>query len=270
MRPSRLSGARGWHARALRAGIVVAVFSSIVGLWAIFWDSTDFLPSPGSTWDTISTLLGESETYDNLWATARRLIFGLAIGYVAGVTVAIVMASSRRAEAAFAPYIFITITSPSLAVALISLMVFGLSEIGVYLAVAIVVFPFVVVSLTEALAGLDTRLQQMTHAYGFSRWERIRHQALPEIAPFLFAAFRNVHALAWKIVVIVELFSQQNGIGFQYKEAFNFFELERLIAWSFFFMVMVLFVEYGLVRPFETFVFRWRRRPTATHEAVAT
>lgn len=269
MRPSRLSGARGWRARALRAGVVMAVFASILGAWAIFWDNTDFLPSPGATWDTIADLLGQSETYDNLFATARRLVVGLAIGYVAGVAVALLMASSRRAEAAFAPYIFVTITSPSLAVALISLMVFGLSQTGVYLAVAIVVFPFVVVSLTEALAGLDTRLQEMTRIYGFSLWERIRHQSLPEIAPFLFAAFRNVHALAWKIVVVVELFSQQNGIGFQYKQAFSFFELDRLIAWSVFFMAMVLFVEYGLVRPLESFAFRWQR-PSPGKEAMAT
>lgn len=269
MRSPRSSRARLIRSRAARAGIVVAVFASVLAAWAIFWDNTDFLPSPGVTWETITNLLGQSDTYDNLWATARRLIFGLAIGYTVGVAVALVMASSRRAEAAFAPYIFLTITAPSLAIALLSLMVFGLSEIGVYLAVAIVVFPFVVVSLTEALAGLDTNLQQMTHAYGFSRWERIRHQSLPEIAPFLFAAFRNVHALAWKIVVVVELFSQQNGIGFQYKEAYNFFELDRLIAWSFFFMVMVLFVEYGVVRPLESLVFRWKR-PASSKEVVAT
>lgn len=258
MRPSRSRVSRRLRDRLARGAIAVAVFGAILALWAIFWDSTDFLSSPGSTWDTITNLLGQSETYDNLFATARRLVVGLAIGYGAGVTVALIMASSRRAEAAFAPYIFLTITAPSLAVALISLMVFSLSETGVYLAVAIVVFPFVVVSLTEALAGLDTRLQEMTRVYGFSFWERIRHQSLPEIAPLLFAAFRNVHALAWKIVVVVELFSQQTGIGFQYREAFGFFELDRLIAWTTFFMVMVLFVEYALVRPLDSFVFRWR------------
>jgi NitT/TauT family transport system permease protein len=256
--------------RPQRAAVVGAVVGAVLLAWAIAWDDTDFLPSPGSTLDMGIDLLGQGDTYENLLATARRLFFGLLIGYAGGVAVAIWMQQSARWRAFFAPYVLVMITLPSLAVSLLSLMVFGLSEIGVYMAVAIVIFPFVVVGLNEGLASLDARLTEMTRIYRFSAWQRIRHQALPEMAPYLFAAFRNVHALAWKIVVIAELFSQQNGIGFQYKQAYGFFELERLIVWSVFFIAMVLMVEYGLLRPLEAVVFRWRRRGLEGRAVLAT
>jgi NitT/TauT family transport system permease protein len=88
------------------------------------------------------------------------------------------------------------------------------------------------------------------------------------MAPFLFSAFRNVHALGWKIVVIAELFSQQVGIGAEYKRAYGFFELERLVVWTFFFIIMITTVEYVILRPLERRVFRWRAGPSASRRTA--
>jgi len=248
-----------WQRRAIRAGIVLGIAGALIGFWAIIWDQTDFLPSPAATWDVGVDLLGRSGTFDDIFATVRRLVVGLAIGYGAAVIVSLIMNQSRWWNGFFTPYVFTMLTIPSLATALISLMIFGLSEVGVYLAVAGVIFPFATVGLLEGLSNMDGRLNEMTMVYRWGRWERIRHQLLPQMAPFMFAAFRNVHALAWKIVVIAELFSQQNGIGFQYKRSYEFFELERLIVWGIFFVTLVMLVEYALLRPFEAYVFRWQR-----------
>lgn len=248
-----------WQRRLLRALIVLTTASALIGLWALLWDRTDFLPSPAATWEMGVELLGQSGTFSDILATVRRLVMGLAIGYGAAVIIALIMNQSRWWNGFFTPYVFTMLTMPSLATALISLMVFGLSEIGVYLAVAGVIFPFATVGLLEGLSNMDGRLSEMTTVYRWGTYERVRHQLLPQMAPFMFAAFRNVHALAWKIVVITELFSQQNGIGFQYKRAYDFFELERLIVWGVFFVALVMFVEYGILRPLERFVFRWQR-----------
>lgn len=246
--------------RTRRILVTVAVLAGAIALWQYAWDKTDFLPAPSATWNVAVELLSEGETYGDLLDSARRLFMGLGIGYVGAFAVAVTMRQSKWWKTFFAPYVFVLISMPGLSLALIALMVFGLSEVGVYLAVAGVVFPFVVVSLQEGFENLDAKLSDMTKVYRFTTWARIRHQAIPEMAPYLFAAFRNVHALAWKIVVIAELFSQQSGIGFRYKRAYGFFEFDRIFVWAFFFIGMVMIVEYGLLRPFETAVFRWRNR----------
>ena len=255
---------RGLSLRARRTMVSLMGIGAVLGFWVLIWDKTDFLPSPSSTWEVGIELLGEGGTYGDLFDTARRLFMGLGIGYISAFGVALIMRQSKWWKTFFAPHVFVLISMPGLALALICLMVFGLSEIGVYLAVGGVVFPFVVVSLQEGFDNLDAKLSDMAKVYRFSTWARIRHQAIPEMAPYLFAAFRNVHALAWKIVVIAELFSQQSGIGFQYKRSYGFFEFNRLLVWAFFFITMVMIVEYGLLRPFEAAVFRWRsRRPVS-------
>jgi len=247
--------------RTRRPAVTVVMVGIVLILWAMLWDRTDFLPSPATTWDYGIGTLTEARTYHDLAATTRRLVLGLGIGYVGAVAVTLLMRRSGRWKLFFAPHVFVLISTPGLAMSLISLMIFGLSEIGIYLAVAGVVFPFVVVSLLEGMEGLDANLGEMTHVYHFSIRDRIRHQVVPEMAPYMFAAFRNVHALAWKIVVIAELFTQDDGIGWQYKRAFAFFEFERLIVWGGYFVGLVVLVEYGVLRPIERLVFRWRDNP---------
>lgn len=233
-------------------------------IWQLFWNSTDFLPSPAATVEETAALLGDPATYEDLGATLRRLVIGLLMGYAAAVVVALLMQISPWWNRFFAPSVYVTITAPSMVVSLLCLMVFGLSEFGVCMSVAIVVFPFVVVSLDEGVKALDPKLTEMSRIYGFSPPNRIRHLALPEMAPYLFSAFRNVHALGWKVVVIAELFSQQVGIGAEYKRAYGFFELERLVVWTLFFVVMITAVEYLVLRPFERRVFRWRTPTSAS------
>jgi NitT/TauT family transport system permease protein len=252
---------RSLHSRSMqlkRTLILVGLISVALLAWAMVWDNTDWLSSPADTWKAFVEIIQKPATYSNIAATAVRLVIGLLMGYTAGVAVALLAHHSRWGARFTRPYVFVTLSTPGLAFALISLMVFGLSDKGVYAAVALVIFPFVTISLLAGLNTLDSRLTEMAHVYRFSWYDRIWHQALPEMAPHLFAAFRNVHALAWKIVVLAELFSTQSGIGFQYKRAFAFFSTTRLVVWAAFFVMMVMIVEYGILRPVERRVSRWR------------
>jgi NitT/TauT family transport system permease protein len=241
-----------------RALLMVGLAAATLLAWSIIWDKTDWLSSPADTWDFFVKTVQTPSTYANLAATARRLIIGLFMGYIAGLLTAFLMYKSQWWNRFARPYVFIALSTPGLAFCLISLMVFGLSDFGVYMAAAGTVFPFVSISLLAGLNSIDAHLTEMTDVFRFSWFDRLWHQALPEMAPHLFAAFRNVHALAWKIVVLSELFSTQIGIGFQYKQAFAYFSTKRLIVWAVFFIMMVMVVEYGILRPFERLVFRWR------------
>lgn len=247
------------RARGVRKTVLPAAGVALVLVaWVLVQPATRYLPAPGTVVGEIELLLGRRETYVNVVASLRRLLLGLGLGYVAGVAVTVLMRLRPWWERFFSTYVFAALTIPSLAAALFSLMIFGLSEIGVYVAVGGIVFPFVVVSLDEGFKSLDSRLADMARVYRFSRWQRLRHVSLPEMSPHLFAAFRNAHALAWKLVVVTEVFSQSDGIGYQYKKAFDYFQLEEVVAWVIFFLVVVFAVEYLVLRPIERHVFRWR------------
>lgn len=249
-----LSGAQ---ARRIALPILGLAIAAVAWNWG--WQHTKYLPAPAAVWEEAGQLLSQTATYEHVWVSLRRLVLGLGLGYITAFFVTMAMRVNRWWEAFFSVYVFVTLTLPSLAVALFSLMVFGLSEVGVYFAVGIVVFPFVVIGLNNGFKSLDTNLTDMAKVYRLSWSERVRHLALPEMAPHMFSAFRNAHALAWKLVVVTEVFSQQNGIGYQYKKSFDYFQLNELMVWLFFFLIVVFGVEYGILRPLELRSTRWRR-----------
>lgn len=251
---------RGPSGSALRRWVLPGIGVVLAFLaWVWGYRYTRYLPAPTDVWTEARDLLQQGKTYENVWVSLRRLVLGLGIGYLAAFFIAMAMRISRWWEAFFSVYVFVTLTLPSLAVALFSLMIFGLSELGVYFAVGVVVFPFVVIGLNTGFSTLDAGLTDMARVYRFSWPDRVRHVAIPEMAPHMFSAFRNAHALAWKLVVVTEVFSQQNGIGYQYKKSFDYFQLNQLMVWLFFFLIVVFGVEYGILRPLERRSTRWRR-----------
>lgn len=238
--------------------MLLAGLAALIAVWMLGHPYSRYLPAPATVITDARELMATPSTYEHIWASLRRLILGLGGGFIAAVFVAISMRYSNWWKRFFEPYVFVTLTIPSLAVALFALMVFGLSEVGVYVSVAVIIFPFVVVSLNEGFDNLDASLSEMAKVYRFGWLQRMRHVALPEMSPYLFSSLRNSHALAWKIVVVAEVFSQQTGIGFQYKRSYDFFQLSQLVVWVLFFLVAVFAVEFAVFRPWERRVFRWR------------
>lgn len=231
----------------------------LVAIWFVVHPLTRFLPSPQEVWAEGITLTGEPATYQNILRSLQRLIIGLSAGYLLAFLVALAGRNSDWWRKFFNVPVYVTITTPSLAFALFCLTVFGLTDVSVYVSVAAVIFPFVVVSLHEGFESLDQRLQDMSQVYRLSTGQRLRHVSIPEMAPFLFAALRNAYALAWKIVVVTEVFSaQQVGIGAEYNRAYDFFALDTLVVWVVFFLIVVFGVEFIVFRPWERRVFRWR------------
>ena len=60
----------------------------------------------------------------------------------------------------------------------------GLNEISALAAIALNKLPNAVVTLREGARALDHRLEDMAHAFAFSRWRRWRHVLAPQLAPF--------------------------------------------------------------------------------------
>lgn len=226
--------------------------------WLVAGRYAAYLPPPSDVLAEAAVLLREPSTYRDIAVSMVRLVVGLGTGFLLAVAVALAMRASPWWERFFGVYVYVAASLPSLAAALFAYMIFGRSELGVYAAVAVIVFPYVVFNLSEGLHGIDRGLSEMASVYRFDRWRRLRHVVLPQLAPELSSALRNSYALAWKLVVVAEVFSQDNGIGYQYRRAYGFFDVDALAAWIAFFLVAVFAVEYGLMRPVDRWMFRWR------------
>lgn len=236
----------------------IAAFVLLMVMWWIAYGATKFLPSPVSVVRSLPTFLTQEGFLGNVFVTLRHVLVSLAISTLLAVISVTLMASSVRVSRVIQVYIFAAFSIPSLAAAIFGLMIFGLSEVGVYFGVSVIIYPFITVGIRDGVANVDTAMLELADVYRFGLWRRLRHVIIPTMEPYLMAALRNAHALAWKVVIIAEVFSTGNGIGGQFSRAFDYFQLNEVIFWLGVFLVCVFIVEYGVLRVVERRLFRWR------------
>ena len=80
------------------------------------------------------------------------------------------------------------------------------------------------------------------------------------IAPFALTALRNEYSHAWKVVVLAELFIINSGMGWQFSQAFDRFQLITVVHWLLLFVSILLATEYLIIRPIEKRAFRWKEQ----------
>jgi NitT/TauT family transport system permease protein len=243
----------------------VAGYVLFIGAWALISSLTEpyILPSPLEVIRKMVEVVGRDDFWINVSATLRHLAIGFTIAFVIGTAIGIAMGRSAYWDAFFRDYVMLTLTTPGLVFALVSVMIFGLLGIGPIVAIVLTSFPHITVNVVEGVRAIPRELMDMATAYGVDRRTRIRNIVLPAVAPFLFVAVRYGFAIAWKITALTELFGQTDGVGIQIRVEFLFFDIAGVLAWAFFLVGFALVMERLVLQRLERRFFRWRPKAFA-------
>ena len=99
----------------------------------------------------------------------------------------------------------------------------------------------------------------MSRAFGVTNWRRQREIVFPFLAPFVFTALRFGFSVGWKVTVLTEVFSSNEGIGFEMRVAQQLFRMDEFFAWAISFFIFALFLEKVVLQRSERRFFRWRQ-----------
>lgn len=245
------------HAR-LSAIVPVVSLALVLVAWQIGYSRSTFIPAPSDVWSQTFETMRDSSTYGEIGRSLSRLLLGLLAGFSLGVITSIQAGRSARFEQIMKIYVRIMLTLPSLLVALLWLVVFGTAEAGVVVVVAVIVYPFVAVPVLEGVKSLDRGQMEMARVYRVGTVQVMRSVAIPHLAPYLFSSLRNAHSIAWKVLIVAEVFSVRSGIGYRFQRAFGLFDLSEVMVWLILFLAVIGLAEYGVFTVAERWVFRWR------------
>lgn len=243
----------GWPART---------FGVLLGL--IGWQAlatvfpNELMPYPIETAFLTWELIESGAAWRHLAATGWRILWGFIGSMIAGIVLGVLMGTSQFRRAFLTPYILIGLSIPAIAWAVVSLLVFGFSELAIIVATVGVTFPFIAVNIWKGVESIDWDLVLMSRAFDVSPLRLLHRMILPNIAGALMTAVRYGLAITWKIVTIAEVFASE-GIGLKLINSYNAYLFERAWAWAVVFMIVILIIEYGVFRPLERRVFRYRR-----------
>ncbi len=107
---------------------------------------------------------------------------------------------------------------------------FGISDVTVVFVISMVLIPFAIINMREALANLDQERIEMSLSFSRSGWRRFRLIILPSLYPFIFATIRISFGVAWKVALTAELFGGNTGLGYMLNLARQDFDMPLVLA----------------------------------------
>jgi NitT/TauT family transport system permease protein len=222
---------------------------------------TRLLPEPQAVGLAIIQEARSGALEYNLSVTLARVAVAFTIAMALGSVIGLVMGRVPFFDRLMDPWLVVLLNLPALVIIVLAYIWAGLTETAAIAAVALNKLPLATVTVREGARALDGTLDEMATVFRMSRWVRLRHVVLPQLAPYLAAAARSGLSLVWKIVLIVEMLGRPNGVGFEVGVAFQLFDVTRILAYALAFVVVMLAIETFLVQPLERYVSRWRARP---------
>jgi ABC-type nitrate/sulfonate/bicarbonate transport system permease component len=217
------------------------------------------MPYPDRTLTDAWTLVESGVAYihlrDTLWRTVLGFIGSMTVGIILGV----LMGVNNFGQRFFNPWVVVGLSIPAIAWAAVATLIFGFSIISPVSATVLTTYPYIAINVWKGVESLEADLVNMSRAFNVSRARMLWRMIIPSAAPFLFSGFRFGLAISWKIVTIAEIFAGNTGVGYKLMQSYQLYKFEEAWAWAALFMVVILIIEYGLIKPIEKRVFEYRR-----------
>lgn len=236
----------------------------LIGLWLVVssYLSTDVVPTPLMTIRAFREALSESYVWSDLFTTLGRVLGAFTLAMLFGVCFGSALGTIKWFRQVFDIWLTIAASIPALLYLVVVYLWLGLNDTAAIIGGALVVTPTITFNVWQGMKSLDPGLSEMARAFGLPRWIIFRRVLFPQTIPFLFATARLGLALAWKIVIFVELLGRSSGVGYRIEFWYQLFNMKRVLASSLLFVVVMLLIELVILRNLEQFLFRWRREET--------
>jgi NitT/TauT family transport system permease protein len=215
---------RQWSWSSIIAGLL---------LWELVGrlvNSKLFLATPSQVAVGIFNLLERGELQRHTWISGTEFILGYVIASVIGIALGIVIASFVPAKQALQPWVSGLYATPTVALAPLFILWFGVGIASKVVVVGLlVVFP-VIINTEAGLRITNSHLIEMVKSFGASRWQIFVKVSLPSALPFIFAGLRLGIGRGLIGVVVAEMFGARAGLGQLISQSAETFNMPELFA----------------------------------------
>jgi NitT/TauT family transport system permease protein len=257
------STAKAWRLCAflVRAWPPVVFFLLLAACWEAMatWLRSPLVPDCAAILRELVDIVRSGAGYTQIGITFLRMSLGFVLALLFALPVGILSAVSRTAERFFEPGVILGLTVPGLVWALLCVIWFGVSLASPVVAVALGVLPAMVIAVHQGVRSLEHERVEMLRVFRLPPALVLRKVWLPLLYSFIVSGCRVGFSIAWKVIVLVEIFGMSDGVGYQLNSKFSTQDVEGVIAWTLAFWIAMLAIEHGVFRPLEVHANRWKR-----------
>jgi ABC-type nitrate/sulfonate/bicarbonate transport system permease component len=218
-------------ARVLRPALLIV---GLLALWELaarsgLWNRLLF-PSLVHIGAEFGALVSGADGLAQAWISLYRALGGFALAAIAGVFLGMLMGRSAFIAGLLDPLFSGTYAVPKLALFPIFIFVFGIGSLSkVALIFLECLYPIVIMTYHGA-RDVNRVLLWSAQNMGASRAQILRRIVIPAAAPFIFAGFRVALPVAMIVVVITEMVSSADGLGYLVIYTLSSLRTDRMLA----------------------------------------
>lgn len=225
------AGLRRWLAR--NGWATGSVLGGLV-LWEIvaraIVDSKLFLAAPTQVIAAVGPLWQSGELGNHIATSSIEFVLGYFSACLLGVVLGFLMATSRPCKQAMQPWVSGLYATPTVALAPLFILWFGVGILSKVVVVALLVLFPVVINTETGLRQTPAQLVETVRSFGATRSQIFFKVSLPAALPFIFAGFRLGIGRGLIGVVVAELFGARAGLGMLIQQSAETFNMPALFA----------------------------------------
>ena len=189
-----------------------------------------FLAAPSQIAVAIYNLAASGQLWHHIAISALEFAVGYVIASVLGIALGLAMASSVTAKQALQPWVSGLYATPTIALAPLFILWFGIGIWSkVIVVISLVLFP-VTINTEAGLRTTSERLIEMLRSFGATQRQIFFKVSLPSAVPFILAGLKLGIGRGLIAVVVAELFGSRAGLGRLISQSADAFNMPELFA----------------------------------------
>ncbi|HVY70074.1 MAG TPA: ABC transporter permease, partial [Verrucomicrobiae bacterium] len=197
---------------------VLFFYLALVAAWqAMFWSGliADYLlPSPAQVARRLWELAHDNYLWPSVKATFQRMAIGFSVAAVIGLLIGLVMGVSRVANSCLRSLFLGLQTLPTAAWVPVSLLLFGLSDKGIYFVIIMSSTPAIAIATSDGILHIPPIYLRAAQTLGTPAWAMPARVIIPAAMPSIVTGLKLGWTLAWHGGVSAELIKSSIGLGY--------------------------------------------------------
>lgn len=224
------------------------------------------LPSLSSFVDAMSRMMlepdkrnGELLFWQDTVSSLLRLLAGLFIAALLGLTIGVCNGMLPYARAGMGPLVRVLSMIPPMAVLPILFIVFGLGELSKVVLIVFGIAPFVMRDLQQRVQELPREQLIKAQTLGASSWQILLRVVLPQVTPRLLSALRLSLGPAWLFLIAAEAIASTDGLGYRIFLVRRYLSMDVILPYVVWITLLAYLMDLGL-RQLSRLCFPWFHR----------
>ncbi|WGS65626.1 ATP-binding cassette domain-containing protein [Marinitoga aeolica] len=171
------------------------------------------IPFPQKVFLEMVKLFKDLNFYGDLLNTFLKIIVGFFISVFIGIPIGIISGLSKSFFEIFRPFLMLIQSSPVVSYIAIAMLWFGIGFYTPVFVAFMVIFPVVVLNISEGIRSTDKKLLEMAKVFNLDKKNILLKIYFPSLIPFLKSTLNMISGSLWKSVVVGEFLAGDRGLG---------------------------------------------------------